>query len=180
MVSNGYFIVFSNSTPSAFSQTRQSFPKDSQICRLPWTICHPRKCLVTLKDIFYVIYSNLFPIPKSSGGIIPILKIPEKQVPTYSKVSHEISKVSDWLSDTSKISCISRHSRYLPANSHLPISVGDKLFQLVTLPSPLTLAPRVFTRVLAPLLTFLPWQPLLKDPSPLKLSENAEITIHIL
>lgn len=112
---------------------------------------------------FQGFYSNLFTVPKKDGSVRPILdlKMLNRHVRVRKFKMESLRSVVASLERGEFLASIDIRDAYLHipiARSHqrfLRFAVGSEHFQFVALPFGLATAPRVFTKVLAPLMALL-------------------------
>lgn len=164
VVSTGYKIEFCSRPPTRFFLSTPSPSRASAFFRALDALCLQGVIVpVPQAERFQGFYSNLFTVPKKDGSLRPILDL--KLLNRHVRVQHfrmeSLRSVVASLEQGEFLVSIDIKDAYLHipiAESHqrfLRFAVGSAHFQFIALPFGLATAPRVFTKVLAPLMALL-------------------------
>lgn len=166
VISRGYAIEFDSSPPTRFfpstppptpSRAAAFFGAIHALCQQGVIVPVPTS------ERFQGFYSNLFMVPKKNGSVRPVLdlKLLNRHVRVRKFKMESLRSVVASLERGEFLASIDIQDAYLHvpiARSHqrfLRFAVGSTHFQFVALPFGLATAPRVFTKVLAPLIALL-------------------------
>lgn len=166
VVSSGYRIEFDSTPPIRFfpSTPPPSLPQASAFLRAIHVLFLQGVIIpVPQSERFRGFYSNLFTVPKKDGSVRPILdlKMLNRHVRVRKFRMESLRSVVASLEQGEFLASIDIRDAYLHipiAKSHqrfLRFAVGSEHFQFVALPFGLASAPRVFTKVLAPIMALL-------------------------
>ncbi|CAN2390178.1 Reverse transcriptase (RNA-dependent DNA polymerase), partial [Pristimantis euphronides] len=163
VVSVGYSLEFWTHPPPCFFQSVPpvASAKASALFKAVDALLLRRVIVpVPQHDQFRGLYSNLFVIPKKDGSIRPILDL--RDLNRYVKVRlfqmESLRLVIAWLEKGDFLSSVDIRDAYLhvPINTthqhFLRFAILEHHFQFVALPFGLATVPRVFTKVLAPVM----------------------------